>query len=330
MIHNPKSREDWLALRHKYVSSTEQAALHGLSPYLTAFELYHSKRQDKPTEFEQNERMTWGLRQEESVARGIAEDYGVKVRKLNAYVSLDGTGMGSSFDYEIVGIKEGVPPAGPVLQDAYKLLGPGILEIKCVDWLIHKQQWIKGDGKEQDDEAPPHIEIQVQHQLHTIQRKWAAMGVLIGGNKLQMILREYDEAVGAAMQEKVKAFWKDVKAGNAPPPVLPEDADMIAHIYNFGDPDKVVDAQGNAEIKALVDEYIEAGKKGKEAEDAKKTVKSKLLMLIGDASKVVVGGGVSITAGTVAEGVVEQYTRAAYRQFKVNVSKVAAPKEAAK
>jgi putative phage-type endonuclease len=322
VIHHPESREDWLALRHKYVSSTEQAALHGLSPYLTAFELYHGKRAEKPTQFEQNERMTWGIRQEESVARGIAEDYGVKVRKLNAYVSLDGKGMGSSFDYEIVGVKDGDAPAGSVLQDAYRNLGPGILEIKCVDWLIHKQQWIEGDGKDQDDEAPPHIEIQVQHQLHTIQRKWAAMGVLIGGNKLQLIVREYDAAVGAAMEEKVREFWKNVKAGIAPPPVLPEDADMIAHIYNFGDPDKVIDAQGNAEIKALTDEYIAAGKSAKAADDAKTTAKAKLLMLIGDASKVVVGQGISITAGTVAEGVVEAYTRKACRQFRVNVSKV--------
>ena len=107
MIHYPKTREEWLALRHKYVSSTESAGLKGLSPYITAFELFHDKAQKEPTSFESSERMEWGTRLEETIAKGIAEKYGIKVRKLNAYVSRDGTGMGSSFDFEIVGVKIG-------------------------------------------------------------------------------------------------------------------------------------------------------------------------------------------------------------------------------
>jgi len=318
-IHNPATREEWLSLRHRYVSSTESAALHGLSPYLTAFELFHNKKQASYVEFEANERMAWGIRQEEAIARGVAEEYGVKVRKLNSYVSRDGTGMGSSFDYEIVGVKDGVPPPqGTVLQEAYTSMGPGILEIKNVDWLVYKRTWL-------EDEAPAHIEIQVQHQLHVIERKWAAMGILVGGNNLKMIVREYDPAVGQVMQDKVRQFWKDLKSGNAPPPVLPQDADLISHIYNFGDPDKTLDAQGNAEVETLCKDYLAAGKAEKEAKDAKDTAKAKLLQIVGDASKIVVDGGISISAGTVGEAEIAAYTRNAYRNFRVTQK---APKEA--
>lgn len=313
--HNPESREEWLKLRHKYVSSTEQAALHGLSPYITAFELYHDKKKPEPTQFEASERVEWGVRMEEAIARAIADQYGIKVRKLNAYVSKDGSGMGASFDYEIVGTKEGEPPEGNVLRDMYDAYGPGILEVKNVDWLIFKRQWI---GEEGSEEAPAHIEIQVQAQLHVIGRKWGAIGVLIGGNKLKMLVREYDPEVGAAFEAKTKQFWHDLAANKAPPPVLPQDADLIAHIYSFGDPEKVLDAQGNAEITGLAREYIDAQMLEKGAAERKSTAKAKMLMLIGDAARVIVDGGITVTAGTTGPVEVKAFTRAAYRNFRVN------------
>jgi predicted phage-related endonuclease len=78
-VHNPKSKDEWLALRHKYVSSTESSALKGLSPYMTKFELYYAKKEPNPTSFEMSERMEWGLRMEEAIARAVAEKYGVEL-----------------------------------------------------------------------------------------------------------------------------------------------------------------------------------------------------------------------------------------------------------
>ena len=39
MLIFPKSREEWLDIRKSHISSTESAALFGLSKYATAFEL---------------------------------------------------------------------------------------------------------------------------------------------------------------------------------------------------------------------------------------------------------------------------------------------------
>lgn len=318
-IHNPKSKAEWLTLRHKYISSTESAALKGLSPYTTAFELFHEKKQTEPSSFASSERMEWGLRMEEAIARSIAEIYGVKVRKLNAYVSKDGTGMGSSFDYEIVGVKEGESPADRILCEMYLSSGAGILEVKNVDWLVYSRQWPEVDGQR---EAPPHIEIQVQHQLHVIERKWAAIAVLVGGNSLKLLVREKDEEVGKALESASIQFWKDLKANKLPSPTLPQDAGIIAHLYSYAEPDKVLDAQGDSENARLLSQhakaYLDAGVMKKAAEDKQKVAKAELLQLIGDAERVICQDGVSISAGMVAEAEVKAYTRAGYRGFRVN------------
>ncbi len=321
-IHNPKSKEEWLALRHRYISSTESSALKGMSPYLTPFELFHAKQQAEPTSFEMSERMEWGLRLEEAVARAIADEYGVKVRKLNAYVSRDGTGMGSSFDYEIVGIKDSEALSGDALRAMYNRSGPGILEIKCVDWMVWKRHWVtEGDAME----APPHIELQVQHQLHCIEREWAAIGVLVSGNTLRMLVRDRDLEVGQILEDASKQFWRDLKAGKTPPAEMPRDAELIARLYNFATPDKVLDAQGDSEtaqkVTALCAEYVDMSNVESGAASRKKAIKGELLQLIGDAERVIAADGFTISAGVVAEAEVPAYTRKAYRNFRVSQKK---------
>lgn len=320
-IHRPQSREEWLDLRHKYVGSTEVSALFGASPYVTAYELFHVKRTDKPTELEMSERMEWGLRLEEAIARSIADVYGVKVRKLNAYAATE-SGMGASFDYEIIGIKEEVEVEDKVLQGMYRDLGPGILEIKNVDYWVYKNSWVTDDKKL---EAPAHIEIQVQAQLHTIERSWAAIGVLVGGNTLKMLIRERDPAVGERLEKAVQTFWRRVRSNKPPEIQLPQDAELISHIYNFAEPGKVLDAQSESEaaveIERLVKEYDDASAFVKAHENRKKAAKAALLGLIGDSERVLCRDGYTISAGVVSAAQIPAYTREAYRNFRVTKKK---------
>ena len=318
MIHYPKTREEWLALRHKYISSTESAALKGLSPYITAFELFYDKAQAEPTSFESSERMEWGTRLEETIAKGIAEKYGVKIRKLNAYVSKDGTGMGSSFDFEIVGLKDENDFDDPCLREMYTSYGAGILEIKNVDYFVWKREWADfDDGRE----APTHIEIQVQHQLHVIERDWAAIGVLVGGNKLEMLIRDRDEKVGESLEAASKQFWKDLKANKRPAPELPQDANLLMKIYNYSEPGKVLDAQGDGEqslkLEAAAKKYIEGMNLEKTGKDLKDVAKAEIVQIIGDSEKVICRSGIKISAGLVGEAEIPAYTRKAYRNIRV-------------
>ena len=324
MLHHPKSREDWLALRHKYVSSTEVSALFGACPYLTAYELALIKSDKVASSFEASERSEWGLYLQLPVAKKFADDYGISVRALNAYAVNEDAGMGASFDYEIVGIKEGTPPKGTVLQDMYKANGPGILEIKTVDYLIFRDQWHEDD--EGNFEAPAHIEIQVQQELHCIGRSWGVLGVLVAGNQGHILIRDRDEAVGLSLESKCREFWRNLKAGKLPPPMLPEDAGIMRKIYAYAEPGKLLDAQDDKEITDLCRQYADAAQLAKGAEEQKKTAQAKLLERIGTAEKVLVDG-FTISAGMVAPTWIERYERAGYRNLRVYTKKAeTAPK----
>ena len=173
----PSSEYEWLQLRVFDVTSTESPALFGLSPWSTAFELWHQKKDAKVVSIDENERMSWGLALERYIAHMVAKRYGVKVRRLFiAYIRREDVSMGASFDYEIVGAVAG-EVEDTVLQNLYTQHGPGVLEVKNVDRSVYAANW-------QDDTAPDHIEIQVQHQLHVIERPWSCIAALVGGNRI--------------------------------------------------------------------------------------------------------------------------------------------------
>ena len=324
-LHHPKTREEWLALRHKYVSSTEVAALFGASRYITAYELALTKSDKIPSQFEASERSEWGQYLQLPVAKKFADDYGISVRALNAYAVIEESGMGASFDYEIIGIKEGTPHKGPVLQDMYKANGPGILEIKTVDYLVFRDQWHEDD--EGNFEAPAHIEIQVQQELHTIARSWGVLGVLVAGNQGHILIRDRDEEVGKSLEAKCREFWRDLRAGKLPPVTLPEDAGIMRKIYAYAEPGKLLDAQDDPVIRDLCAQYADAAQLAKGAEEVQKTVQAKLLERIGTAEKVLVDG-FTISAGMVAPAWIERYERAGYRNLRIYTKKATKEKAA--
>lgn len=328
----PKTRDEWLALRHKHISSTEVAALFGLSPYLTAYELAVVKKQPSHDNefnlFEASERTEWGLVQQRAIAGRIAQKFGIKCRAISGYAihSYQHCRMGSSFDYEIIGIADDEFPkdGDPILRDMYKKFGAGILEIKNVDALIFRDQWSEDDDGRR--EAPAHIEIQVQHQLACIARQWGAIGVLVGGNKLELLVRERDDAVNQAIAKKCEWFWNLLAKGGMPPVELPADAEIIGKLYRYAEPGKVLDVQADPDetISALCAAYKEAAARAAAAEDEKKTAKAQLLLVIGDAEKVL-AKGFTISATSIADTEIAAYTRKGHRNVRINAAKP--PKE---
>jgi predicted phage-related endonuclease len=330
MMMYPKSDAEWLALRHEYVSSTESAALFGLGSYQTPYELALQKREKEPPAslLEGNERVRWGKRLQEAIAKGISDDYGVKVRRVSGYATHPDCRIGASFDYEVVGIKQEPNPAGegmveapaanPLLQQMYRDLGPGVLEIKNVDRLIFRNQWEAEGGQL---EAPPQFEIQVQHQLEAVQtRKWAAIGVLVGGNEALLVVRDRDPEFGARIVEKVNTFWTNLGRGILPPVTLPQDIEAIRHLYLASKPGKIYDGNQDHELAALCVEYGEAAALAKGYEESRKSVGARILMKIGDAERAVTPG-FSISAGTTPETWVERYLRKAYRNMRITAVK---------
>jgi putative phage-type endonuclease len=303
----PKTEQEWLELRLKDITSTEASALFGLSPYQTIAELWHRKKNQELTTFTPNERMLWGTRLQAAIAEGVALDKNWLVRPMREYMRDDELRIGSSFDYSIEGFYTAEKPNEITPTK-------GLLEIKNVDALQYREKWA---GDDDDLEAPPHIEIQVQHQLLVSNRKSAFIAALIGGNQVKIIKRVADQDVMSQIKMKAKEFWQSIDDNKPPEYDFAKDAELIKHIYSFASPGKTIDADG--EISSLVAQYKEVSEQEKRIGETKDAIKAMLLTLVGDAEKVK-GQGFSISAGMVGPTRIE-YDRAGYRNFRVSFSK---------
>ncbi len=303
---------DWLAARRADVTSTESAALFGMSPYCTAFELWHRKRNGDEAPFSQDERMQWGNRLEAAIAHGIAQDRGWTIQPMKDYMRLPAARIGASFDFVITNLPEGLAH----------------LEIKNVDFLAFRDGWILDDDG--FDEAPEHIEVQVQHQMMVSGFKRSFIGALVGGNTTYVIERQRDEQVIGVLRSKIAAFWKTVDENIEPSPIMPEDADAVIRLNQYANPGKILDVSSDAEIVTAVEDYRQAKREQDAAEERAKVMKANLLIRLGDAEKII-GEKWNISAGMIAdtpptiitpEMVGQSYGgRTGYRMFRVNAKK---------
>lgn len=293
----PTDDKHWHELRSRVITSTDIAALFGISPWLTEFELWHRKKNATIVTLEPNTRMVWGTRLERSIAEGIAEDYKLSIRPMKEFIQIPAWRMGSSFDYAI----------DP----------DGILEVKNVDSLAYKDGWLlDGDNVE----APPHIEIQGQFQMLVSGRNHLMLGALVGGNRVTLIKREPDLQIHEAIKAKVAAFWESIDANREPEPNFKEDAKFIARLNSYAEPGKVMNASGDAKLAGLVRDYKEWGEKSESAKAEKDGIKAQILTLIEDSEKVI-GDGYTISAGVKPPTLIEAYERKGFRDFRIFMSK---------
>lgn len=313
-ILHPKDEDEWLKLRLFDITSSEVAALFGMSSYITEYELYFRKKQGKVVIQEEEEWTKWGKRLQDTIAAGVAEDQGWKIRKMTEYMRDPELRMGASFDFSIEPKPIIAEPATETTSPIFQEQQVGLLEIKNVFGMIFKDQWLEDDDG--NLEAPPHIELQVQHQLAVSGRSFAYIAALVGGNQIELIKREPVPEIIAEMKKRIKKFWENVDNGTPPAIDLNRDADFISSMYGYAEPGKVYDARGVEVFKELCVKHKEMGDAIKELEASRQAIKTRLLMEVGDAEKVL-GDGFSISAVTVGP-VDVAFRREGFRLFKIN------------
>lgn len=274
-----ENQHQWLTERAKDVTSTEVSALFGLSPYLTEFELFHQKRDAVVVKLEPNERMKWGNRLESAIAQGAAEDMGWNIAKLNVYMRDQAARIGSSFDFEIKSSAN----------------GPGILEVKNVDWVQYQKNWI--DDGAGNIEAPEHIELQVQHQMEVAGYEWCAIVALVGGNEQKIVLRNRDRDIGKSIREKSGEFWNRVLQNRPPSADYTRDAEYIIKQLRRDSIEGLV-AEADAELEDMIKQYEFVRKEASDLEKIKEQRRAEILDRIGHASKVITRFG-SLSTGQV-------------------------------
>lgn len=305
----PRKESTWLALRKPDITATDAAALFGCSPYATAFDLFHRMAGNIVVEFEESERMLWGKRLQFAIAQGVCDDRGWRIVEAHPFLYARARGiphMGASPDYIVE------DPARPDL-------GFGNLEIKNVDLFVAGRDWT-------DDEAPPHIEFQLQHQHAVTGFKWGAVAGLVGGNSPRVFVRERDDEVIAELVRRVEDMHRRVRDNDAPDPDYLKDYETIRTLYRNAVPAKSVDLDNpdgvDADsLEALIAAKYQADIAAKLAKDDQKRATAELLDTIKD-TETVFGRGWKVSASTThrAENVVT-YPATSFRNCRVSKPK---------
>lgn len=225
----PSDRDAWHALRSVHVGASEVATLFGVAPdYMPGiFALWNVKAGRVPPENVDNPRTRAGLALEDAIAALAAERKGWTVRP-GLYASRGG--LGATLDRVIA-------EPGPEDHDC---TGPGVLELKNADWLIHKREWCA--------EPPRHILLQLQAQLWATGYAWGAIAVLVGGNDLRIYPFKPRPRIQAEIAKRVAAFWASVRAGRVP---NADGSDATWRALRVIEPE-IVDEE--ADLSAVVDE----------------------------------------------------------------------------
>lgn len=260
-VITPRDEAHWLDLRRQDVTSTGSAALFGLSPYVTRFELYHQHVNGLELPFKDNDRVGKGRRLEAAIADEAALQEGwADLKPLKDYIRDPDARMGASFDFEALD------------ADGKPLL----IEIKMVDFFRYRDLWIDG-------EAPEHIEVQVQHQLEVADRfDRAAIVAWTGTYDCNVIYRDRDREMGAGLRAAVAAFWDDCANLREPAPDFHRDLDMIAAI-NRGKRSPPADMTGDDSFDQLVARMERWKATEKEAKAEADACKAEIHHIIGSA-----------------------------------------------
>ena len=266
--------ESWHKRRSSNVGSSEIAALFGVqAPYqLSHYALWHVKAGTVPPPEVEGERLMWGTLLEEAIAAGVRETKGWKVQPGQFYTDATTSGMSCTLDFEIT--------------EAEGFDGPGILETKNVDSIHHKRTWTDG-------EPPPHILLQLQHQLACTGWKWGAIAGLVGGNRLEVYAYEARPKLIADIRRRVAEFWRSI-AENKPPPV--DGSEGASNVLAAMFPEVVDDAiemNGSNEWPVAVAEFVAAGEDRREANERYDAAKNTVVALLGG-HKRGWGGGYSV------------------------------------
>lgn len=270
---------EWHAIRARHVGSSEIAALFDLADaevpnyMMRRFALWHVKAGNAPPPPVDAVRTGWGLRLEAVIAEAAAAECGWMVTKGGYVADPTTPGLGCSLDYVIASDPD---------ED-----GPGALETKAVDWLIHKRSWT-------DDEPPFHVLLQLQHQLAATGYTWGAVAALVGGNDLRIYRYKARPKLIGEIRRRVTEFWASV-AENRPPPV--DGSDSATAVLSSLYPEIVndaVDMSMSNEWPEAVHAFFAAGEARRAINREYEEAKNRVTALLGG-HKRGYGGGWSVT-----------------------------------
>lgn len=205
------NRDQFLQGRKKGIGGSDVAAILGLSPYKSPYQLWLDKTGRSEKKDSQNESAHFGNLLEDVVAKEFSRRTGMKVQRVKDQLSLESQGDAwaiGNIDRAIINpeisgnvrLKEGV------------LTTDMILECKTASEYMSKLF-----GEDGSDHIPDYYLTQCLWYLKLTGAKVCYLAALIGGNKFRMYRIERDEDLIESIFKQVRAFWFNHVIADVPP-----------------------------------------------------------------------------------------------------------------
>ncbi len=251
-------RAGWLKARRQGVGASDIAAIMGISPYTTPFQVWASKVAELP-EDEGDEPMRWGRILENVILDEWAADHWPVVSRGQLIRSTDVPIMMATLDGETVGFDS----------------RSAVTEAK------NRAEWSW-------DSVPEHYHAQVQWQLAVTGYEIGYLIVLFAGRHLETFEIEADNDYQIAQILAAGKFWKLVEA-NEPPPTDGADNPLMASLWPTHT-EQAVEIGADAAI-----ELYEARSADKVASERRDAAEASVKATLGESDTAVVGQQVVAT-----------------------------------
>lgn len=175
------THEEWLKDRRNGLGGSDIATVLGLNKWKSPFQLWLEKTGQTELDNTESEPAYWGNVLEEVVAKEFQERTGKKVRRRNQVFSHEKYPfLRANIDRDVIG------------ENA-------ILECKTANAYLAKE-W-------EGDDIPLAYICQVQHYMNVLERDYAYIAVLIGGQKFVWKKIERDQELIDLMTQRLVEFW---------------------------------------------------------------------------------------------------------------------------
>lgn len=251
------TKKEWLLERRKGIGGSDVATVLGLNKYSSPYQLWLDKTgQLDIDDSDVSEAAHFGNILEEIVAKEFTERTDKKVRRANKiFRHAKYPFLNANIDRAIVG------------EDA-------ILECKTASTYL-SDRW-------ESEEIPEQYICQVQHYLNVLDKQFAYIAVLIGGQKFVWKKIERDQELIDIIQERLVEFWEvNVKQGIAPA-IDGSDAteNYIKERYSYSESGKEITLKKS--IDGLIEKRTELQETKKIVEESIKEIDNQLKTELGE------------------------------------------------
>lgn len=261
-------RGEWLAARSNGVGASDIAAVLGLSPWTSPFDLFYRKLTgDEEVEHDQ---MRWGRRLEAAVADEYADrhpEFGLTRAPLIAH--RDRPWQMCTIDRLLY---DGPPGDGADPVAVFEVKTHGTLD---------------GWGEDGSDEVPVQYRCQVLQQLDCVGVDVGHLALLVNGRTYREYEITRDEGDLGILRAAGEDFWHRVTAARADPDRAGEYAPPLdAHPATTGRLKKLHNTVDEVEVDVDPDvalDYLAACAEAKAAEEDKAEAANRMLAALGDA-----------------------------------------------